>query len=304
MKYHKLGKTGFDVSAVVYGGIVSAARYERTIYPGDGQAASDGYVSWAIERGVNYFDVAPTYGNAQEMLGNSLKPYRKNVFLACKTEARTRAKAEALMNESLDLLHTDYFDVYQMHALSKMEDIEIAFGPGGVMELIQEMKEKGIARKLGITAHSEAVALKALELYDFDTVLFPFNWHMHMAHGMGEKLLQTAREKGVGLLCMKSMIERAWTEEERYASKYPKSWCKPIDADEEPEWLSAAVKYVLSLGVNAIVPPGNFDHFRFAVENIDRLIEESLSDGERALLAKKLQQVMDKPFFGENCYTL
>ena len=304
MKHRKFGNTGYEISAVTYGGIVSAGRYGQTVMPGDGQAASDRYVAWAVEQGVNYFDVAPTYGDAQLMLGHSLVPYRKNVYLACKTEARTRREAEALMEESRRLLRTDYFDVYQMHALSKMEDIEIAFGPGGVMELMRDMKEKGVARKLGITAHSEAVALKALELYDFDTVLFPFNWHMNMAHGMGGTLARVAKEQGVGLLCMKSMIERSWTDEERYASKYPKSWCKPIDVDEEPALLLAAMKYALSLGVDTLVPPGNFDHFRFAVEHIDEALAQPLTEAERALLAARLETVRDRPFFAESCYTL
>ena len=303
MKYRKLGNTGFNVSAVSYGGIVSAAFYDnRPFCPVDGQGASDRYVSYAIDHGVNYFDVAPTYGDAQLMLGNSLKPRRKEVYLACKTGARKRDEAERLMKESLELLHTDYFDVYQMHALSTMEDVETAFGPGGVMELMFEMKQKGIARKLGITAHSEAVALKALSLYDFDTVLFPFNWHMNMAHGMGNRLIAAAREKGFGLLCMKSMIERAWTEEERYASKYTKSWCKPIDVDEEPDLLLAAIKYALSLGVDTIVPPGNFNHFRFAVEHIDEAVDAPLSDRERDLLTARLALVKERPFFGPDSY--
>ena len=304
MKYRRLGTTGYEVSAVTYGGIVSAAHYEKTVFPGDGQKASDNFVSWAVEQGVNYFDVAPTYGDAQEMLGNSLRPYRRTVHLACKTEARTRSQAEVLMKESMQLLHTDYFDVYQMHALSKMEDLEIAFGPGGVMEMMRDMKEQGIARKLGITAHSEAVALKALEMYDFDTVLFPYNWHMHMAHGMGDTLIRKCKEKGVGVLCMKSMIQRAWTDEERYASKYTKSWCKPIDTEEEAGWLKAAIRYVLSLGVDTIIPPGNDAHFRFAVDHIDELIDQPLSDAERTLLSEKLETVRDRPFFSPASYTL
>lgn len=303
MRYRSLGKTGFEVSAVAYGGIVSAAHLDRTLLP-DGQTSSDRYVTWAIERGVNYFDVAPTYGDAQQMLGNSLRPFRSRVYLACKTEQRRRGEAEKRMRQSLELLHTDYFDVYQMHALSTMEDLETAFGPGGVMELMREMKEKGIARKLGITAHSEAVALKALSLYDFDTVLFPFNWHMHMAHGMGSRLAAAAKEKGIGLLCMKSMIDRAWTEEERYASRYPKSWCRPIDAQEEPALLLAAMKYALALGVDTLVPPGNFDHFSFAVEHIEQALNRPLTGEEQGLLAARLTQVKDKPFFGEDCYSV
>lgn len=289
MKTRSLGNTGYTISAVMYGGIVSMK---------DGQEPSDRYVQWALQQGVNYFDVAPSYGDAQEKLGNSLRDGRKNVYLACKTEKRTRDEGEKAMLESLRMLHTDYFDVYQMHALSKMEDVDIAFGPGGVMELMREMKEKGIARKIGFTAHSEAVALKALSLYDFDTILFPFNWHMHMAHGMGSDLIAAAKKKGVGLLCMKSMIERAWSEgDDETKAKYSKSWCKPIDADTDGPLLLAALKYALSLGVDAIVPPGNFDHFRFGVEHIDEALENPLADSDLALLRGRLDVVRDRPFF-------
>ena len=73
---------------------------------------------------------------------------------------------------------------------------------------------------MGITAHNEEAALKCLELYDFDTVLFPFNWFMNMAHGMGSRLIAKAKERGMGVLCMKAFIERKWdSEEERAASK-------------------------------------------------------------------------------------
>ena len=298
MKYRSLGNTGFNVSAVVYGGIVSASVLDNRLMLDDGQKQSDYFVSWAVDQGVNYFDVAPSYGNAQEMLGNSLAPYRKNVHLACKTEKRRRADAEPEMLESLKLLKTDYFDVYQLHALSTMEDVETAFGPGGVMDMLVEMKEKGLARKLGFTAHSEKVALRALELFPFDTVLFPFNWHLNMAFGKGDQLLKTAKDKGIGVLCMKSMIDRSWKEDEdRYTSSYPKSWCRPFDVEKENGLLLAAVKYALSLGVDTIVPPGNFDHFKFAVDHIDEMLEKPLSEEERAMLAKHLDEVKDYPFF-------
>ncbi len=289
MKKTTLGKTGYEISRVVYGGIVSQR---------DGQENSDRYVAWAIERGVNYFDIAPSYGDAQEKLGNSLVPFRRDIYLACKTGQRMRREAEAEMLRSLEMLHTDHFDVYQMHGISSMEDVDRAFGPGGVMELMVEMKEKGIARKLGITAHSEAAALRCLELYDFDTVLFPFNWHMNMAYGMGNRLLHAAKERGMGVLCMKSMIERAWTDEaEHRASKYPKSWCKPFDTETQTDLLAAAVKYALSLGVDAIVPPGNFGHFRFGAENIEDFLAHPFSEADRRLLEAHLETVRDRPFF-------
>ena len=288
MLYRKLGKTGFDISAVSYGGIVSME---------DGQTASDRYVSWAIEQGVNYFDVAPSYGDAEEKLGNSLKPYRNDVHLACKTAQRLRADAEKELYQSHKLLHTDYFDVYQLHGLANMEEVEAAFGPGGVMEMVSTLKQRGIARNVGITAHNEEAALRCLELYDFDTVLFPFNWFMNMEHGMGSRLIKAAKERDMGVLCMKAFIERAWiNQDERNSSQFPKSWCKPINVEDVPFGV-AAMKYALSLGVDTLIPPGNYPSFSFAVEHIEECLRNPLNNDDYAFLQKKLESVRGKEFF-------
>ena len=288
MQYRRFGKTGFDISAVTYGGIVSMD---------DGQAASDRYVSWAIDQGINYFDVAPSYGDAEEKLGNSLRPYRNRVHLACKTAERLRAAAEKELSQSMKLLHTDHFDVYQLHAISSMEDVETAFGPGGVMEMVRRLKEQGVAANVGITAHNEDAALKCLELYDFDTVLFPFNWFMHMEHSMGDRLIKAAKAKDMGVLCMKSLIERSWnSEEERQNGAFPKSWCKPIDVADEAFGV-AAMKYALSLGVDTLIPPGNYASFSFAVNHIDECLVQPLSTRDCILLQEKLKLVRGKEFF-------
>jgi len=288
MQYRKFGKTGFDISAVSYGGIVSMD---------DGQSASDRYVAWAIEQGVNYFDVAPSYGDAEEKLGNSLIPYRSRIHLACKTAERLKADAERELLQSRKLLHTDHFDVYQLHGLASMEEVETAFGPGGVMEMVSTLKQRGIASNIGITAHSEEVALRCLELYDFDTVLFPFNWFMNMEHGMGSRLIKAAKERGMGVLAMKAFIERKWeSKEEREASAFPKSWCKPIDV-EDTAFGVAAMKYALSLGVDTLIPPGNYASFSFAVDHIEECLREPFSDADRLLLEKKLETVRGKEFF-------
>ena len=282
----KLGNTGYEVFPIAYGGIVSMK---------DGQLPSDRYVAQAIEQGVNYFDVAPAYGDAEEKLGNSLRPYRKQVYLACKTAKRIKKDAELEMQNSMKTLYTDYFDIYQMHALSTMEELETAFAPGGVMELMVKMKEQGYARKLGITCHSEEVALKAIALYPFDTVLFPFNWHMHMAHGMGGRLMQVAKERGMGVLAMKQLVERSWLEGES-RDEFPKSWCKPISATD-PALRIAAMKYALEMGADILVPPGNFECFFFEVAHIEECLREPLADAERHLLQDRLEIVKEYPFF-------
>ena len=97
MKYNAFGRTGMEISAVTYGGIVSATEYDGRSYAEDGQPISDRQVAWAVEQGVNYFDVAPTYGNAERMLGNSLRPFRKEITLACKTAERMRKTAQPEM---------------------------------------------------------------------------------------------------------------------------------------------------------------------------------------------------------------
>ena len=106
-----LGRTGEQLSIIAFGGIV--VMDEST---GD----SKNIVAEAVDRGINYFDVAPSYGNAQEMLGPALAPYRKNCFLACKTEGRMKDDSRKQLEESLKLLQTDHVDLYQFHALTKM----------------------------------------------------------------------------------------------------------------------------------------------------------------------------------------
>ncbi len=284
-----LGKTGFLVFPVVYGGIVSMR---------DGQAASDNYVAWAIDRGINYFDVAPSYEDAQEKLGNSLKSYRKDVYLACKTGKRLRAEAEREFEKSFELLHTDYFDVYQLHAISTQKDIDQAFGSGGVMEMMIKAKQDGRVRKLGFTAHSEEIAIKAMKLYDFDTVMFPVNWMMNMRNEMGTVLCREAKKQGAGILAIKGLILRHWKEQsEREGSGYPKAWCKPIDTGIDKSLGIAALKYTFQMGSDVIIPPGDFKSFSFAVDYIGEILKNPLTGDEKALLDKEYAWVKDYPFF-------
>jgi len=90
-------------------------------------------VKLAIDSGINYFDVAPSYGDAEIKLGPALEPYRKNVFLACKTTKRTKDESRAELEQSLQHLRTDHFDLYQLHAVTTIEDVNTIFGPDGAI---------------------------------------------------------------------------------------------------------------------------------------------------------------------------
>ena len=287
MKKILLGNTRMEISQIIYGGIVSSK---------DGQDNSDKYVDYAIKSGVNYFDVAPTYGDAEEKLGNSLVPHRKNIYLACKTMIREAEPAKVEFEKSLKLLHTDYFDNYQMHSLFNVEDVEKAFSKGGVIEVMDKAKQEGIVKHLGVTCHCEDAAIRALELYDFETVLFPTNWSLYMKKGFGERIAELCKKKNVGLLGMKSMIHRAWlNEEERANSRFTKSWCKPVFDNDE--LTIAIMKYALQkIGPCALIPPGNIESFQFAVEH-NNILQEPITDKEPEMLQKELIAIDNNYFF-------
>ena len=284
MIYNPLGHTGINVSAVVFGGIIN-----RDETQGD----ANGNVAEAVAAGINYFDVAPSYGNSQERLGPALAPYRADVHLACKTMARDAKGAKAEMEESLRLLQTDYFDVYQLHALSTDADLDEAFGPGGAMETLVRAKQAGIIRHVGFSAHNEDVALRALTLYPFETVLFPMNWALGINRGWGDRLSALVQERGIGLLALKTLVRRKWREGEERV--YPKSWCQPIYGNEALGL--AAMKYAVLKGANTLVPPGDTEHLGFMLNNIGRAYSEPLTEEERALLHSEAILVQDELIF-------
>lgn len=284
MLYHPLGRTGIGVSAVVFGGIINMD---------EAQQDANRYVARAIEAGVNYFDVAPTYGDAEDRLGPALAPYRQNVFLACKTEERTAAGAKEKLETSLRKLNTDHFDVYQLHALTTDKDLDTAFGPGGAMETVLKAKRDGLIRNVGFSAHNEDVALRALSMYDFDTVLFPLNWALGICRGWGDRISQAVKEKGIGLLGMKALVRRQWRDGE--ARPYPKSWCQPIWGDEALG--VAAMKYAVLKGANTLVPPGNFEHFSFMLAHADESFLNPLTEEEWALLRREAKAAESELIF-------
>ena len=131
-------------------------------------------VAEAIDRDVNYFDVAPFYEDAQEKLGPALEPHRKKIFLAVKTMERTVEGVDRELAESMRLLKTDYLDLYQLHAVTTSDDVKQILGPGGALEAFVKAREKGIVRYLGFSAHSEEAAIRILDAFEFESVLFPY----------------------------------------------------------------------------------------------------------------------------------
>lgn len=244
MQKRKLGKTGEMLSVVGFGGI--AVKDETPE-----EAAR--IVAYAVrQRGLNYFDVAPSYGDAQERLGPALEPFRKEVFLACKTGKRTAAEAGQELEQSLRDLRTDHLDLYQLHAVSTLAEVEQILGPGGALETFVKAREKGQVRFLGFSAHSEDAALALMDRFAFDTILFPFNWVCWNQAKFGPRVLARADEKGMGILALKTLAKRKWKEDEE--RRWKKTWYSPVDSFDEA---LMAVRFTLSKPITAGTTPGH-----------------------------------------------
>ncbi len=249
-----LGKTGEQLSIIGFGGIV--VMDENT-------GAASNIVAEAVDRGINYFDVAPSYGNAQERLGPALAPYRKNCFLACKTEGRTKEDSRKQLEESLRLLKTDHVDLYQFHALTKMTELETVLGPGGAMETMEAAKKEGKIRYIGFSVHSVETALAALDRYNFDTVLFPVNWVLFSQANFGPQILKRAQEKKMGILALKGMAKTTWAADQKKDHPEPKCWYQPAAFPNEA---SLGLRWTLSHPITAAIPPGDEKYFRLAMD--------------------------------------
>lgn len=218
-------------------------------------------VAHAIERGVNYFDVAPSYGNAEERLGPALAPYRKNVFLACKTQKRDRAGANAELETSLRRMQTDHFDLYQLHAVTTAEDVEQIFAKDGAIETFEAARKAGKVRFLGFSAHSVPAALALMDRFTFDTILFPVNFATWHAGNFGPQVLETAQRKRMGILALKSLARRPWPE--GAVKTHPKCWYEPVT---DTASVRDALRFTLSHPVTAAIPPGDENLFALALD--------------------------------------
>ena len=269
-----LGKTGERLSIIGLGGIVVMKMK---------QSRANNLVAEAFDRGINYFDVAPFYGDAQQRLRPALEPYRKRSFLACKTDERSKSGSQEELEESLRLLHTDHFDLYQFHYLTTMDDVETVFGPAGAMETFQAAKKAGKVRFLGFSAHSVEAALAAMDRYEFDTILFPINFVLFSQANFGPQVLEKARKKGMGILALKEMAKTPWPKAMKESKRpNPKCWYQPAALPEEA---SLGLRWTLSKPITAAVPPGDEKYFRVAMD-VGQSFMPISPDEERLLMAR------------------
>lgn len=253
------GREGVELSIIGFGGIV--------VKDAEPEHAAR-VVAEAVEKGINYFDVAPSYGDAEAKLGPALQPYRKDAFLACKTTQRKAGPAREEFDRSLQRLRTDYFDLYQLHAITDVaKDVDAAFAPDGVMTMVEEERKAGRIRHVGFSAHSVEAALAAMERYDFDSVLWPVNFTAFFEGNFGPQVIARAQEQGASVLALKAMARQKWpadlSRESPQRRAVSKCWYEPLTDRAEAE---LALRFTLSQPVTAAVPPGEEKLWRLATE--------------------------------------
>ncbi len=275
-------KNGIELSVIALGGIVVC---------GMPQAEGSRRVAQAYERGVNYFDCAPSYfdGEAELKLGKALKPYRNKVFLAEKTMHRDAKGARKELERTLGRFHTDHVDLYQFHAVSSMDDVDKILAPGGAAETFFTAKKEGKALHLGFSAHNAPAALRLMDALELDSVLFPVNANAWENGRFGPQILAKAKSKGMARMALKALAFGKWPADLKESDrKYPKCWYQPID---DREMASLALRFTLNQEITAAVPPGDERIFDLAMElasaPLPQLSAQELSGLKKSISARE-----------------
>ena len=280
MEKRRLGKTGHMSSILTFG---SAALWKVS------QAEADAAIELATEHGVNHFDVAPTYGQAEVRLGPWMEKHRDEVFLACKTGQRSKARAWESINRSLETLRVDRFDLYQFHGVNDLETLGVVLGSGGALEAVLEARDQGLVGHIGLTGHRSFTLVEALNRFDFDTVMFPLNRVLAARRNDWNDffpLLEASGRKDVGTLAIKSIAKRPW----EAAMHMYRTWYEPFDEQEE---VDRSVWYALSQGITTVAMPSDLRLWPMVINAAERL--KLLDAGEQANVVTEVERY--KPVF-------
>jgi aryl-alcohol dehydrogenase-like predicted oxidoreductase len=252
METRALGGTGHDSSVMTFGAI--ALNWLE-------QDGANQLVELVLDRGVNHFDVAPTYGDAELKLEPKLRQHREEVFLGCKTQEREYEAAKRKLDRSLTRLGVETIDLYQIHGLEYESELETITADGGALEAIREAKAEGLVDHIGLTSHGDpGLILDAIDrIDDLDTLMFPMN---PVVAGKDDPeydygaVLDRATEEGIGTLGIKAFARGPWPstddlpEEDRpYAN-----WYEPVDTPEE---IRERFDFAAAQGLSTVVSPGD-----------------------------------------------
>ena len=241
MQTRTLGRTGHDSTVVSFG--TYAVGWLS-------QDDADRAIELVLDHGVNHFDIAPTYGEAMERVAPWMPEIRKReIFVGAKTAVRDRDGAWRDVESIMQRMNTDGFDLFQLHSVGDMEQLELATAPGGSLETLVEMQEQGLTKWLGITGHGPevpATILEALKRFDFDTVMFPLNpaaARDAAYRDVSNRLLAVCEERDIGVQTIKMIARGGWGD----GDKQTNTW---YDPHREQSDIDASLWWVLSHGVH------------------------------------------------------
>ena len=193
MQKVRLGRTEMMVSRLGFGGIPIQRLSED-------EAVA--VVRRCLELGINFIDTANAYTTSEERIGKAISGQREGLILATKSQSRSRNGVERHLNLSLEKLGVEYIDLYQFHGVNNFKDLDRVLAPDGPLVLLEDAKNTGQIKHIGITSHQIDVAKAAVKSGRFETIMFPFNF---VTCEPAEELLSLAREHDVGFIAMKPL---------------------------------------------------------------------------------------------------
>ncbi len=236
MQKRTLGRTGHESTVVSFG------TYAVGWLTQDG---ADEAIQLVLDSGVNHFDIAPTYGEAMERVAPWMPEIRERIFVGAKTAVRDRDGAWRDVESIMRRMNVEDFDLFQLHSVGDMDQLELATAPGGSLETLVEMREQGLTNWLGITGHGPevpATILEALKRFDFDTVMFPLNPAASRDPDYrrdSEALLGECESRNIGVQTIKMIARGGWGE----GGKETNTW---YDPHREQEDIDKSLWWVLS----------------------------------------------------------
>ncbi len=285
MEKRRLGRTGHRSTVVTLGG-VGVGRGTMT------REQVDEVVEMALSHGVNHLDIAPSYGNAMENMAPWMPRIRDRLFLGAKTSKKTKSEAWEDVRDCMSRLSVDSFDLFQLHAVCTMEDLDAVTGPTGALEALVELRDQGRTRWLGITGHGPEVPrvqLEALRRFDFDTIMFPVNASMYRNAEYrrdAERLLAEAASRDVGVQSIKMIARGGWGERRRDCS----TW---YDPHREQAEIDRALWWVLSQPVHTAPSSGEWTLLDKVLDAAERY--RSLSGAEQERIVEGQRPPLPEP---------
>ncbi len=186
LKYRVIGKTGLKVTEMSFGCMITS---------------DPSVIEKAADIGIIHFDTARVYqgGNNERMVGNALKSRRKNLVLSSKSRSRTKEQMLADLDTSLKELQTDYLDIWYLHNVQKVSEIN-----DDVMEAQRVAKRAGKIRFAGISNHMNHAEIipVVIKANHYDVLLTSYNFAMD---AVAKPFIADAHKAGIGVVGMKVM---------------------------------------------------------------------------------------------------